>query len=165
MCEGPTTDAKDKRYRLFSGCTFTVTCQEGRLVNVTASPLDTDTGMEGPLQAPPLIASPVTVTRLPDGFSFGWFGRGRPNLGAEPPLQLVCPRVSVYIWHRIHGQVRCTPGGTDVQINLSGSRFPSHRAFVNGSPVRTVSQQGFARLWFPASLTDPTRVEGFSVTT
>lgn len=163
MCEGPTTDAKDKGYRLFSACTFTVSCQDGRLVNVVPSPLDTDTGKEGPLQAPPLIASPVAITRLPDGFTFGWFGRGRPNLGAEPPFQVVCPRLSVFIWHRINGQVRCTPAGIDVQVNLSGSRFPSHRAFVNGSAVRTVPQGGFGRLWYPASLTEPTRVEGYGV--
>ncbi len=162
MCEEPMHDRKDKRYRLFSACTFQVTCQNGNVTAVTPSALDTDTGKEGPLQAPPLIASPVRVVRTADGFEFSWFARGRPHLAAEPPFQLVCPRTSVYIWHRVSGRVRCTPEGTDVSVNLSGSKFPTHRVFVNGTPVRTVPQGGFARLWFPVSLTEPTRVEGFS---
>src|SRR6266542_5361710 len=162
MCEEPMHDRKDKRYRLFSACTFQVTCQNGNVTAVTPSALDTDTGKEGPLQAPPLIASPVRVVRTADGFEFSWFARGRPHLAAEPPFQLVCPRTSVYIWHRVSGRVRCTPEGTDVSVNLSGSKFPTHRVFVNGTLVRTVPQGGFARLWFPVSLTEPTRVEGFS---
>lgn len=160
MCENPTHDRKDKGYRLFSACTFQVTCQDGKVVSVVPSALDTDTGKEGPLQAPPLITSPVSVSRTADGFTFSWFARGRPHLAAEPPFQLVCPRTSVYIWHRVSGRVRCTLEGTDVSVNLSGSKFPTHRVFVNGTPMQTVPQGGFARLWFPVSLTDPTRVEG-----
>jgi len=163
MCENPLHDRKDKGYRLFSACTFTVTCQDGRVTAVTPSALDTDTGREGPLQAPPLTASPVTVTRTPAGFDFTWFAKGRPHLGVEPGFQLVCPRTSVFIWHRIRGTVRCTPEGTAVIVNLEGSKFPTHRAYVNGMPVRTVAQGGFGRLWFSAALTDPTRVEGLGL--
>jgi hypothetical protein len=163
MCEEPTHDRKDKRYRLYSSCTFRVTCRDGQIVDVTPSALDTDTGKEGPLQAPALITSPVTVGRTPDGFTFSWFARGRPHLAAEPPFQLVCPRLSVFIWHRVTGRVRCTPTGTDVTVNLTGSKFPTHRVFVNGTQMSTVPQGGFARLWFPVSLTEPTRVEGVGV--
>lgn len=162
MSEDPMHDRKDKGYRLYSACTFTVSCQNGRVVSVTPSALDTDTGKEGPLQAPALITTPVNVTRTADGFEFSWFARGRPHLAAEPPFQLVCPRTSVYIWHRVSGRVRCTPAGTDVSVNLTGSKFPTHRAYVNGSPLPPVPQGGFARLWYPISLTDPTRVEGLS---
>lgn len=163
MCEEPTHDRKDKAYRLFSACTFRVTCQDGRVVDVTPSALDTDSGKEGPFQAPALTATPVSVTRTTDGFDFTWFARGRPHLGAEPPFQLICPRTSVFIWHRVTGRVRCTPAGTDVTVNLTGSKFPTHRVFVNGTPMRTVPQGGFARLWFPVSITEPTRVEGFFI--
>jgi hypothetical protein len=164
MCENPSQDRKDKGYRLYSACTFTITCLNGNVTAVTPSVLDTDTGKEGPLQAPPLIASPVTVRRTATGFDFSWFVRGRPHLGAEPGFQLVCPRTSVFIWHRINGSVRCTPDGTEVTINLTGSKFPTHRAYINGSPMRTVPQGGFGRLWFPAGITEPTRVEGLAET-
>lgn len=164
MCEEPTHDRKDKGYRLFSACTFRVTCQDGRVTDVSPSALDTDTGREGPLQAPPLVTTPVTTTRTPDGFDFSWFARGRPHLGAEPGFQLVCPRTSVFIWHRVSGRVRCTPDGTGVTVTLTGSKFPTHRAWVNGSAVSTIPQNGFGRLWFPVSLTEPTRVDGLSAT-
>jgi hypothetical protein len=161
MCENPNHDRKDKGYRLFTACTFTVTCHNGQVTSVTPSTLDTGAGREGPLQAPSLTATPVTVTRTPAGFDFTWFAKGRPHLGVEPGFQLVCPRSSVFIWHRIRGSVSCTTTGTDVAVQLSGSKFPTHRAYVNGSPVRTVAQNGFGRLWFPASITEPTRVDGF----
>ena len=160
FCEDPTHDRKDKGYRLYSACTFRVTCRDGRVIDVVPSALETDTGKEGPLQPLGLIASPVQVRRTAEGFDFEWFGRGRPHLAAEPAFQLVCPRTSVYIWHRVAGRVRCTPEGTDVVIRLNGSRFPTHRAFINGVAIRTLPQMGFARLWFPASLSDPLHVEG-----
>jgi hypothetical protein len=159
MCENPMHDRKDKGYRLYSACTLRVTCRNGQLVDVIASQLDTDSGKEGPLQTPPLITSPVNIVRLPDGFEFGWSARGRPHIAVEPGFQLVCPRTSVFIWHRISGRVQCTPSGARVSVNLSGSKFPTHRAFVNGKVVSTVAQHEFARLWFPASLTQPTLVE------
>jgi len=156
--ENPLTDAMDKRYRLFSQCTFQVTCQGGRLVSVIPSALSTDVGMEGPLTPPSLTTSSVMINSDPNGFVFAWAGKSRPHQAPEPAFRLVCDRTSVYIWHIIRGRVDCVgPRPRVTQLILRGSKFPSHRAFVNGVIHTTIPQGVFSDLWVPAP-GDPTRV-------
>jgi hypothetical protein len=164
--ENPMTDAKDKHYRLYSARTFTVTCDGGRIVSVVPSPIDTDAGKEciprttTCLQAPPLIVSNVTGALVtPTMFRFSWKAKGRPHLGAEPAMQMVCPRTSVYIWHVVNGRIECAGGVPRVSVQLTGSQFPSHRAFVNGAlQPPTVPQGPFSNLWVPSGISDPTLV-------
>ena len=130
------------------------------------SPIDTDSGKEciprtsACLQAPPLIVSGVTArVTSPTSFDFSWTAKGRPNLGAEPGMQLVCPRTSVFIWHNVSGRIECAGGEPRVAIRLTGSRFPSHRAFVNGViQPPTIPQGPFSNLWVPAGSSDLTLV-------
>jgi hypothetical protein len=164
--ENPTTDAKDKRYRLYSSRAFTVTCSGGRIVGAMSTSLDTDAGTEciprtsACLQPPPPIVSGVTAgLSSPTKFQFSWTAKGRPHLAAEPGFQLICPRTSVYIWHTISGWIECAGGKPRVNIRLVGSRFPTHRAFVNGVIWRpTIPQGPFSNLWVPAGITNPTLV-------
>ena len=156
--ENPVDDRMDKRYRLFTRCAFRVTCQGGRLINVTASSLVTDVGMEGPITPPPLIASRVTVVRDAHGFTFAWTAKGRPHPAVEPTFRLICPRTSVYIWHTVNGRVDCRgPQPMVTLLNLIGSQFPSHRVFVNGFIRGAIPQGVFSNLWIPTP-GDPTRV-------
>ena len=164
--ENPLTDAKDKHYRLYSSRTFTVTCSGGNVVSVVPSPIDTDSGREciprttACLQAPPLTVSNVTTRMIaPTAFEFTWMAKGRPNLGAEPGMQMVCPRTSVFIWHNVSGRIECAGGEPKVAIRLSGSQFPSHRVFVNGAvQPPTIPQGPFSNLWVPTGISDPTLV-------
>ena len=166
MSEDPTTDAKDKYYRLYSARTFAVTCNGGRIVSVVPTPLETDSGTEcipqtsACLQPPPLIVSNVTAgLSNPGTFQFSWTAKGRPHAAAEPAFQLVCPRTSFYIWHTIRGWIMCSSGEPRVVFALTGSGFPSHRAFVNGVPRwPTISQGPFSNLWRPSSVSDPSLV-------
>lgn len=151
--ENPVTVSKDKHYRLFSACNFTVTWSEGKLLGATASALETDGGKEGPLQPPPLIATPVTTGFAGASiFTFSWTAKGRPHLAAEPAFQLVQPRTSFYIWHSISGQINVSSGVPLFTGRLLGSKFPSHRLFVDGkrSVVPPELPQGvFSNLWVP----------------
>jgi outer membrane protein OmpA-like peptidoglycan-associated protein len=156
--ENPLTDVPDKRYRLFSECAFTVVCNPGAAPTVMVSPLSTDVGLEciprvgACLLPPPMtVITPVTVrSGGPNTFKFGWAAKGRPHLAAEPTFQSVCPRTSVFIWHRIDGTITCGPSGLRLtSFSLNGSRFPSHRLFVNGGIVTTVPQTDFRNLWVP----------------
>ena len=164
--EDPRTDAKDTHYRLYSARTFSVTCDGGNVVRVVPSMLDTDSGKEciprttACLQAPPLVVSGVTARLVaPTTFDFGWTAKGRPNFGAEPGMQQVCPRTSVFIWHTIAGRIECASGEPRVSIRLEGSRFPSHRVFVNGVlRPPTIPQGLFSDLWVPRGISEPTLV-------
>jgi hypothetical protein len=165
--ENPLSDAMDKRYRLYSSRLFTVTCSNGRIASVVPFPLITDAGTECLprtsmcLQPPPLIPSSVTAGLTgPNTYEFSWTVKGRPHLAAEPTFQAVCPRTSVYIWHTINGRIQCDAGDARLDItSLLGSRFPSHRVFVNGV-IRSpgVPQGPFSNLWTPSSLSNPTLV-------
>ena len=164
--EDPRTDAKDKHYRLFSARTFTVTCNAGNVVSVVPSPIDTDSGKEciprttACLQAPPLNVYGVTArVASPTVFEFSWTAKGRPNLGAEPGMQMVCPRTSVFIWHTVSGRIECSGGEPKVAVRLIGSQFPSHRVFVNGAlRPPTIPQGPFSNLWVPSGISEPTLV-------
>jgi hypothetical protein len=158
------SDAKDRRYRLFSEQTFRVVCQEGQIVSVIPSPMDTDVGEEcmvpghACLQPPPLTVTGITLRRVaPDTFAFGWMGRGRPHNLAEPAFQAICARTSRFIWHNVSGTIRCGASGVMVGIQLSGSRFPTHAVFVNGALRASIPQGLLGMLWDPHP-SDPTMV-------
>jgi len=154
--ENPLTDAKDKKYRLFTTRTFHVVCSGGKIVSVSSAPLDTDTGPECIpssslcLHPPPMTVISSSLTRTsPSSFSFFWMAKGRPPRMAEPGFQLVCPRTSWFIWHSISGTLDCGSPSVRVTTRLTGSHFPSHRAFLDGAIVSTIPQGPFSNLWVP----------------
>jgi outer membrane protein OmpA-like peptidoglycan-associated protein len=165
MGETAPTDARDGKYRMFSRATIVVECLGGRPVRAHFSPpffprngvqladVDTDNGLEGPLETPRLIVFDKNVSNGPP-FRFSWGVKGRPALAAEPGFQLVCPRTSRLIWHRIQGELDCN--GLK-NLTLTGSHFPTHRVFVDGALEGTIPQGPFSNLWVPDAA-DPTMV-------
>ena len=153
MSENPLVDLQDKKYRLYSERTFSVTCRGGMIASVVPSGFTTDVGLECPASGVCLSPPPLTITGATAGpagpavFRFSWMAVGRPPLVAEPAFQLVCPRTSRFIWHRITGEIDCSDPGPVVRVKLSGSQFPSHRVFINGRLTTTVPQGGFSNLW------------------
>jgi hypothetical protein len=162
--ENPKAAAKNKGYRLFSACRFTVVFEDGKVL--AASPglpeLDTDVGTEPPqggLQPASLIVSPVTVTgKGTSVVKFSWFAKGRPHPLAEPPFQIVQPRSSVFIWHIVSGTIDASSGTPVTTVSIRGSQFPTHRVFLNGLPMAPDQKQGpFSNLWV-ADPADATKV-------
>jgi hypothetical protein len=164
--ENPLSDIKDKHYRLYSSRNFNVTCENGRITNVTAGPLDTDAGIEcipkttQCLQPPPLISSDIHASPSgPNSFNFSWTVKGRPHLAAEPAFQMICPRTSVYIWHKVQGQISCAPNDVNTSVQITGSAFPSHRVYVGGSiAAPTIPQGNMSNLWVMRSMSEPLMV-------
>lgn len=165
MRENPRTDAKDRGYRLYTSRTFTVTCLNGTIINVRPSAIDTDVGQECLpttrlcLTPPPILLTNVSLgPTSPASYAFAWTARGRPPSTAEYLFQAVCPRTSVYIWHRVQGRIECVGGEPRALVQLTGSRFPSHRLWINGVLQPGALAQGpFSNLWAPTPA-DPTLV-------
>jgi len=157
--EDPHNLFKDKHYRLFTSCRFTVVFEDKKILAATPSTLDTDVGKEGPIQPPPLIASAVSVS--PTGGSsvtFSWTGKGRPDPLVEPGFQTVRSRSSVFIWHIVEGRIDVSSGTPVTTVTIRGSRFPSHRAFIGVASVLPELKQGpFSNLW-DADSADNTKV-------
>jgi hypothetical protein len=159
MKEDPKSTAKDKVYRLFSSCRFTVVFENKKILAATPSELDTDTGKEGPLQAPPLVTTPIKVSATgAESVTFSWFGSGRPHPAAEPGFQQVHPRTSVFIWHQVSGTFDVSTGSLVTTVSIRGSQFPSHRVFVDATLAGDVVQGEFSNLWV-ADPADSTRVK------
>jgi|GEM_PF-6995617 outer membrane protein OmpA-like peptidoglycan-associated protein len=154
--ENPTSDAMDKAYRLFSSRKFTVHHNDTTISSIDISPIVTDTGKEGPLQPPPLtITNDTNVRTSPTSLDFAWAGKGRPHLAAEPTFQAVCPRLSVFIWHSVRGQIKLDNGEpTITTLALLDSKFPSDKVFINGD-VKITSPQGEFKLLWRSSSIDP----------
>lgn len=155
--ENPRDDDKDDGYRLYSRFSFWVRCRDGKIDSVVSRSIQTDVGLECVpstgvcLRPPDIKLSRVTARKTGQStFEFTWMARGRPHNLAEPALQLVCPRTSKYIWHRVTGRFDCRkPDKLDVSIR--GSRFPSHRLFVNNVVTQSIRQGPLIRLWMPMS--------------
>jgi peptidoglycan hydrolase-like protein with peptidoglycan-binding domain len=161
---------ESKGYRLFSRGQLYADCRGTDLVSLSLGPLggaiDTDSGKECLphlpvcMQAPPLIIDQPFVTRRIDGsrVAFRWGVKGRPPQGAEIGLEIPCLRSSVYIWHQIDGVVDCSSGTATVTgLTLTGSRFPSHRLWLDGVLAQDIRQGPLSGLWDGAA-GDPTRV-------
>jgi hypothetical protein len=158
--ENPTSIAEDKKYRLFSSCRFEVVFDTGgKILAAVPSALETDVGMEGPLQPPPLVTTPVKVSSQgSSAVTFSWFGKGRPHAAAEPAFQEVQPRTSVYIWHEVDGEIAVSGNSLVTTVSIRGSQFPSHRVFVGSEQKAALVQGPFSNLWV-ADPIDNTKVK------
>jgi hypothetical protein len=166
---------ENKGYRLFSQGRVEAVVRGGELAALhLPGGLMTDAGKECPLDLPgfPRIARtscfsapPLIVDR---GFStsrisatairFTWAVRGRPHPDVEPTFQFICRRTSVFIWHVITGVVELVHGvATITRLDITGSQFPSHRAWVDGVVFDNQPQGPLSNLW-NAAPGDPTRV-------
>lgn len=145
--ENPSNDKKDKKYRLLSSVTFEISCVNSRITEVNQR-VDTDTGMEGSFQPPPLIMTPVTVSATGGPtVTFSWRGKGCPHPTVEPIFQAIQLRTSVFIWHEVSGTISLANGPPTIAASIKGSQFPSHRLFIDNKQVYNDTQGPFSNLW------------------
>ena len=143
--ENPVNDEIDQKYRLYSSRTFRIICN-GNL-KWASGQVETDVGKELFITPPKLIVPDASNIVANGVLKFSWTGEGRPSPLVEPSFLLVAPRTNTYIWHHIEGQFSCGPLPALRITNFSGSAFPSHRYFVNGTPEDTLQQGPFCKLW------------------
>jgi hypothetical protein len=111
---------------------------------------DSDVGREpepGGLQPPNGIFGGSGVTGGVTGLTIDWWYKGRPHALAEPSFQLIRVRFNPYIWHKV--KVWCKSDTAFYSIEFfSGSKFPSHKLWIDGALQRTVNQGPFSGLWY-----------------
>ncbi len=156
--ENPTTDRFDKAYRAVSEMKFAVACDGNKVKQMTATPLATDTGKEGPLQAPAGVTWGVSSKQTGTTATFQWAVKAMPHAYTLPAFNAIKSRTSIWVWHTIGGRISCPAGRAKVDFNLTGSKFPTHRVFVDGVERKTMTQGPFSNLW-RASRYDRTMVE------
>jgi RHS repeat-associated protein len=137
-------------YRLYTKKEFRWCCEDSKIVGLTLSGTKLDFGKEK-------LASMILSAgggALPEKWSMtesslsGYYGVwGRPNPIADAGLA-VFPRAENRIWHMIRLKIVCNGSEATVVTNQLGSKFPSHRLWVDGKPLGDTLRQGpFSDLW------------------
>ena len=148
--EDPRTDAKDKRYRLYSAKTIRACCDTKGGLTYEEDKLVTDSGKEGPIQAPSLTIEDEKTEKINDTVVFRWTGKGTPHIIVEPVFQLLFPRYSRAIFHKVTVILFCLKRNepqVEVILSNESSKFPSHRAYVNGDIKEEIKQGPLVKLW------------------
>jgi hypothetical protein len=153
--ENPQTpDPGGNDFRLWSQVTAIVACRGDTIVSWKTSILAHRGGRElGILDAETTVLEPLEVSPARQGtspikaLSIKYAIKGRPNELALKSFLYVRPRACDDIWHRVAATVSCRAGKAQVDEKISGSRFPSHRAWTNGNAKTTIDQGPFAGLW------------------
>lgn len=180
--QNPPNDKKKGDYRLFSQIDVKFCCDGDNLLKLTRK-TDKDGGLEGLrpqlsyLRISPWLRPIPIIRYVPyygtmnldvkarrtsnSSVKVGWLGWGNPNpTFAEPLIQgLGGARASVKIWHKGVVTFYCQGGVGYTRIDgFVGSKYPSHRLWVNGVKERDINQEYYSDLWEP-SATDPTFVK------
>jgi hypothetical protein len=153
--EQPATPARNSGdFRLWSSLKVAATCKGDRVEQWQLGELQSEFGNEfAVLGAHGETLQPLTSSPSPSGsspverVSFSYAIKGRPNQAALPSFKLVHQRACVWIWHRVEGALTCRNGVPELAVSTTGSRFPSHRTWVNDRQRPTIDQGPFSTLW------------------
>ena len=105
--------------------------------------LDAETSVMEALKISPPPGSSDDASELVVSYAI----KGRPNDAALPLFQAVRPRTCSSIWHRFVATLTCRDGNVQIRPTLTGSRFPTHRAWTNDEAQATVEQGSLSDLW------------------
>ncbi len=147
----PQDDSIDGDYRLFARHLITYCCQDdGEMVD----PEDTWT-IDGGIEAPFVkgtVNNEMTFKRINRStVELEWETYGRPNKVVEWTFTLFGgKRTSKNIWHKGKVKIWCVGNKAYHQmLEFRGSRFPSHKLWINGSLEKEIKQQYVSDLWVP----------------
>lgn len=156
FAEDPKTPAPDSGdFRLWSQAVAVVDCRGDRIASWKTSNLAHRSGRELELLwAQTSVRDPLAVAPAAQGaednrasVSISYAIKGKPNDAALSSFRWVRPRSCDSIWHRVRATVSCDDGQARMAVDVTGSRFPSHRVWTNGDVAATVVQGPFANLW------------------
>jgi len=153
--EHPTTPSPDARdYRLWSQVVAVVSCRDDMVMSWKASNLAHRGGTElRILDAETSVMEPLTIIPPAPGnddvkqIAISYAIKGKPNDAALPVFQVVKPRTCSSIWHRLRVTITCRSGVAQTDVKLGGSRFPSHRMWINDDAGGAIEQGPFSDLW------------------
>jgi hypothetical protein len=152
-------------FRLLSQLKIDANCDGRKVSDWTIRPVETDFGKEfyfistsGDL-GKPLNANPSATGKMPvDKVTLSYRVRGQPNAAGTALMSLVKARTCRYIWHEVSAILTCKGSKLDVAASLTGSAFPSHKLWVQGSVAKHLTQGPFRSLW-KCDPSDPTSVQ------
>jgi hypothetical protein len=153
--ENPATPMPDiMDYRLWSQINIAVSCRGNAIAAWKVSNVAHRGGKElGILDAETSILDPLKTseTSAADGdlrsLTVSYAIKGSPNDATIPSFHAVHPRLCKSIWHRVRVTATCRQGDAHFDASLAGSRFPSHRIWLDDRLAATRDQGPFSNLW------------------
>jgi hypothetical protein len=136
-------------YRLFSRVNVQFGYQNGKIVSIDEiGATILDGGSEGPLFDGTINIRGLQFILNPNGTAnVRWMGYGRPDSDLEWSFNQVANRNAKYIWHLVNVTASVANGSLAVIPQLRGSKFPSHRIWVNTALSNNISQSQLVNLW------------------
>jgi hypothetical protein len=131
-------------------------------LTVTLVSRDVDGGKElfGAVAGTAFITDPPELKKQGNRYKFTYLCWGSPNPVAEAGLQLIRPRTSTNIWHRVIGDIYVEAGALKYTfVFFNASKFPTHSLYVNQVLFEERFQDYISDLWIPDP-TQPTFVGG-----
>lgn len=153
--ENPSTPAAEaKDFRLWSQVEAVVTCKGDTITAWKMSDLTHRGGKEfGVFATETAVFENLKVVPGQQGaaerkaVNLSYAIKGKPNKAGVIMFGKVHPRTCDYIWHRVQAALTCRGGTAQLATQLTGSRFPSHRAWTNDEAKVSVEQGAFHNLW------------------
>ena len=149
-----TPHANTSDFRLFSRMPLQAQCDSaGNISTWRFEPPTAQFGREGWILSAEgdfgrrLTAIPGTTGTNAKTVSFDYLLKGRPNALTKPAFLLVRARSCDYIWHHVQGVLSCSGSKPQVAVTLTGSKFPSHRAWVGDVQKQNLDQGPLSNLW------------------
>ncbi|MBB5456778.1 hypothetical protein [Paraburkholderia sp. Cpub6] len=140
-------------FRLRSEAQIDVSCSGNTISKWQILPIATATGKEflflatsGELSPAPK-ASPGMQGAATNKLTLEYQMRGQPNAAGNLAMSSVKARSCTFIWQKINATVSCKAGKAETAVTLDGSKFPSHRVWVNGVLSGEMNQGPFNNLW------------------
>ncbi len=144
--ENPWHTRKDEGYRFYSNLRINAECT-GANLRITRGILTADSGKDAGQKADAPIGH-KELKMVGNEYRFKWYLRAKPTAAAQAALLAVWPRTNPYIWHKMGGKVICNNGRPKLITNLfEGSKFPTHRYWINDVAKHTKNQGQIAELW------------------
>jgi hypothetical protein len=167
----PASSFRDGRYRLYSEVALTASFDEETCkLTVTPTKYLIDGGRELLVIPTSMRASRLRIEDVSDeAVRFAYVVAGRPNVLADADWLAtfidIIPFLSVsfadvlwrhpnyrYIHHKVSGTISRGNGNLEIGAQLDGSKFPSHRLFINGKVEATIPQGALSELWYLDSI-------------
>lgn len=163
----------DQEYRLFTRGNLSFTCTGDNISSVThhdlywiksggVQPPDINTrvGNEGQMSvaglgnltfapAPGIMFDQAFQRLSSSRWRFKWKYIGRPTPPAEVGFTFVrgTSRSSVFIWQEVEGECYCENGVGRYKVSVTGSAFPSHKAWFFDQEIGTLNAEDMENLW------------------
>jgi RHS repeat-associated protein len=156
------TAKKDGGFRLWSSREVKVCCENDKMVAHSVGAVVHAVGKEIFLQPNPGVVFRDEVKKVDEKtLDVAWAYKGDPHFAAEIGFQFAGARNVNSIWHFSKNRIYCDGNYAKIRnMEIDGSRFPSHALFFNGIREQVLEQGLFNELWVSSKNT-PSLVRGY----